>query len=57
MLNELAPAHRATRGKGPRMTQEQAVNRKARVGTVVSDVNDQTVVVEIERASLHRIYR
>ena len=39
------------------MTQEQAVNRKARVGTVVSDVNDQTVVVEIERASRHRIYR
>ncbi len=39
------------------MTQEQAVNRKARVGTVVSDVNDQTVVVEVERASRHRIYR
>jgi len=39
------------------MTQEQAVNRKARVGTVVSDVNDQTIVVEIERASRHRIYR
>jgi small subunit ribosomal protein S17 len=39
------------------MTQEQAVNRKARVGTVVSDINDQTVVVEIERASRHRIYR
>ena len=39
------------------MTQEQAVNRKARVGTVVSDINDQTVVVEVERASRHRIYR
>ncbi|MQC82396.1 MAG: 30S ribosomal protein S17 [Chloroflexi bacterium] len=39
------------------MTQEQAVNRKARVGTVVSDINDQTVVVEIERAARHRIYR
>jgi small subunit ribosomal protein S17 len=39
------------------MTLEQAVNRKARVGTVVSDVNDQTVVVEVERASRHRIYR
>jgi len=39
------------------MTQEQAVNRKARVGTVVSDINDQTIVVEIERASRHRIYR
>ena len=39
------------------MTQEQAVNRKARVGTVVSDKNDQTIVVEIERASRHRIYR
>ncbi len=39
------------------MTQEQAVNRKARVGTVVSDRNDQTVVVAVERASRHRIYR
>jgi small subunit ribosomal protein S17 len=39
------------------MTQEQAVNRKARVGVVVSDKNDQTVVVEVERASRHRIYR
>ena len=43
--------------EGTAMTQEQAVNRKARVGTVVSDVNDQTVVVEVERASRHRIYR
>jgi small subunit ribosomal protein S17 len=39
------------------MTQEQAVNRKARVGVVVSDVNDQTVVVAVERASRHRLYR
>ena len=39
------------------MTQEQAVNRKARVGVVVSDVNDQTVVVEVERAARHRLYR
>ena len=44
------------------MTNEQsiaeapAVNRKARVGTVVSDKNDKTIVVEIERASRHRIY-
>ena len=38
-------------------TQEQAVNRKARVGVVVSDVNDQTVVVEVERAARHRLYR
>ena len=33
------------------------INRKIRVGTVVSDINDQTVVVEVERASRHRIYR
>lgn len=40
------------------MTQEQAVvNRKARVGVVVSDVNDQTVVVQVERAARHRLYR
>jgi small subunit ribosomal protein S17 len=39
------------------MTQEQAVNRKVRVGVVVSDVNDQTVVVAVERASRHRLYR
>jgi small subunit ribosomal protein S17 len=39
------------------MTKEQAVNRKARVGVVVSDVNDQTVVVQVERAARHRLYR
>jgi small subunit ribosomal protein S17 len=43
------------------MTQEMAqsttVNRKARVGTVVSDINDQTIVVEVERAARHRLYR
>lgn len=39
------------------MTQEQTTNRKVRVGTVVSDINDQTVVVEVKRASRHRIYR
>ncbi len=38
------------------MTEERAVNRKSRVGTVVSDRNDKTIVVEIERASRHRIY-
>ena len=38
------------------MAQERAVNRKPRVGTVVSDKNDKTIVVEIERASRHRIY-
>ena len=38
------------------MAVERAVNRKARVGTVVSDKNDKTIVVEIERASRHRIY-
>ena len=35
---------------------ERVINRKPRVGTVVSDKNDKTIVVEIERASRHRIY-
>jgi len=35
----------------------QAVNRKSRVGTVVSDKGDKTIVVEIERAARHRLYR
>lgn len=35
----------------------RVINRKPRVGTVVSDKNDKTIVVEIERASRHRIYR
>ncbi len=39
------------------MTQEQVVNRKSRVGVVVSDKNDQTVVVQVERAARHRLYR
>ena len=34
-----------------------AVNRKARVGTVVSDKGDQTIIVAIERAAPHRLYR
>ncbi|MBM3140795.1 MAG: 30S ribosomal protein S17, partial [Chloroflexi bacterium] len=34
-----------------------AVNRKSRVGTVVSDKNDKTIVVEIVRQAPHRIYR
>lgn len=37
--------------------QTVAVNRKSRVGTVVSDVNDQTVIVAIERDTRHRLYR
>jgi small subunit ribosomal protein S17 len=37
-------------------TTEQAVNRKARTGTVVSDINDKTVIVAIERATRHRLY-
>ena len=39
------------------MAEERAVNRKSRVGTVVSDRNDKTIVVQIERAARHRIYR
>jgi len=38
------------------MAEEQAVNRKSRVGTVVSDKNDKTIVVSVGRASRHRIY-
>jgi len=37
--------------------QQRAVNRKARVGTVVSDRASQTIVVVVERASRHRLYR
>ena len=33
------------------------VNRKARIGTVVSDKNDQTIIVVVERTSRQRLYR
>ncbi len=33
-----------------------AVNRKSRVGTVVSDKNDKTVIVSVSRAKRHRLY-
>ena len=36
---------------------ERSVNRKVRRGTVVSDVNDQTVIVSVASASRHRLYR
>ena len=39
------------------MTSETSVNRKSRVGMVVSDTNDQTIVVVVERAARHRINR
>ncbi len=40
------------------MTAEpQAAKRKQRVGTVVSDHGDKTIVVSVERASRHRLYR
>lgn len=38
-------------------TEGRAVNRKARTGTVVSDRGDQTIIVAIERAAPHRLYR
>lgn len=38
------------------MAEERTVNRKSRVGTVVSDKNDKTIVVSVERAARHRIY-
>ena len=37
--------------------QTTAINRKARIGTVVSDANEQTVIVLVGRASRHRLYR
>jgi small subunit ribosomal protein S17 len=37
-------------------TAAKPVNRKARVGVVVSDKGDQTIIVAIERASPHRLY-
>ena len=36
---------------------ERKINRKTRTGTVVSDVNDQTVIVAVSSASRHRLYR
>ena len=33
-----------------------AVNRKSRVGIVVSDKNDKTVIVSVARAKRHRLY-
>ncbi len=38
------------------MAEERTVNRKSRVGTVVSDKNDKTIVVSVERAARHRLY-
>ena len=38
------------------MVEARAVNRKARVGTVVSDKGDKTIVVAISRAAPHRLY-
>lgn len=38
------------------MSEERTVLRKTRVGTVVSDKNDKTIVVSVERAARHRIY-
>lgn len=37
-------------------TQAVAVNRKSRVGTVVSDKNDKTIIVSVARAKRHRLY-
>ena len=37
-------------------TQATAVNRKSRVGTVVSDKNDKTIIVAVARAKRHRLY-
>ena len=32
-------------------------NRKERVGVVVSDVQDKTIVVKVERRTTHPLYR
>ncbi len=32
-------------------------NRKTRVGTVVSDKMEKTIVVEVERRVLHKVYK
>lgn len=41
------------------MVEEAArpLNRKSRTGTVVSDINDKTIIVEIVRQAPHRLYR
>lgn len=36
--------------------QSERANRKARVGTVVSDKADKTVVVAVERRTMHPVY-
>src|SRR5690606_24512233 len=38
------------------MAEERTPLRKTRVGTVVSDKNDKTIVVSVERAARHRLY-
>jgi len=38
------------------MVEARPINHKARVGTVVSDKGDQTIIVAIERAAPHRLY-
>lgn len=38
------------------MAEERTPLRKTRVGTVVSDKNDKTIVVSVERTARHRIY-
>ncbi len=36
---------------------ESQANRKERVGTVVSSVQDKTIIVQVERQFAHPIYR
>ena len=38
-------------------TEQRRMNRKQRTGVVVSQHGDKTVIVSIERASRHRLYR
>ena len=38
-------------------TEDVRGNRKSRVGQVVSDVQDKTIVVEVERRTSHKRYK
>ena len=39
------------------VVQNSRGNRKERVGVVVSDVQDKTIVVKVERRTAHPLYR
>lgn len=52
-----SPADEVTAGVGMRHAETRGKhNRKVRVGVVVSDANDKTVTVQIERQFAHTLY-